>query len=184
MSRDAPHARPPRRLQIAVVGGGECSARTAALARAVGRELAAAGVVVVCGGLRGVMEAAARGAAEAGGTVLGILPGYERAHGNRYLTLAVPTGLRHARNVLVAAAGDALIALPGKQGTLAEIAFAGVLGRPVVALGAWSGMPGVVRARRPADAVRRALELAARAVRQTYGRARGSRAGGAGPGLR
>jgi len=168
VSGGAGRLRPRRPLQIAVVGGGECSRQSAAIARTVGRELAGAGAVVVCGGLGGVMEAVARGAAEGGGTVLGILPGYERTQGNPYLTLALPTGLGHARNVLVAAAGDAMIALPGKHGTLAEIAFAGVFGRPVVALGAWSRVPGVVRARHPAEAVRRALELAARARRRHY----------------
>ena len=108
------------------------------------------------------MEAVARGAAEAGGTVLGILPGYERATGNPWLTLAVPTGLAHARNVLVAAAGDALIALPGRDGTLAEIALARVLDRPVVAVGAWQGIRGIAHIRDPEAAVRRALALARR----------------------
>src|SRR6185369_11851305 len=111
---------------------------------------------------RGVMEAVARGAAERGGTVLGILPGYERATGNRWLTLAVPTGLAHARNVLVAAAGDALIALPGEDGTLSEIALARILHRPVVGVGAWRGIRGIVHARTPESAVRRALALAGR----------------------
>jgi uncharacterized protein (TIGR00725 family) len=151
-----------RRLQIAVAGGGVCTRRTATLARAVGRALAEAGAVVVCGGLGGVMEAVARGAAEAGGTVLGILPGYDRAMGNPWLTLAVPTGLAHARNVLVVAAGDALIALPGRDGTLAEIALARVLHRPVVAIGAWQGIRGIAHARGPESAVRRALALARR----------------------
>ena len=149
-----------RRLQIAVAGGGVCTRRTATLARAVGRALAEAGAVVVCGGLGGVMEAVARGAAEAGGTVLGILPGYDRATGNPWLTLAVPTGLAHARNVLVAAAGDALIALPGEDGTLSEIALARILHRPVVALGAWQGIRGITHAHSPESAVRRALALA------------------------
>jgi len=151
-----------RRLQIAVAGGGVCGPRTAALARAVGREIARAGAVLVCGGLGGVMEAAARGATEAGGTVIGILPGYEHGAGNRYLTVALPTGLGHARNVLVAAAGDALIALPGQHGTLAEVALARVLGRPAVALGRCD-VRGVVAARTPGEAVRRALALGRRA---------------------
>jgi len=150
----------PRRPQIAVAGASVCSPRTAALARAVGRALAAAGAVLVCGGLGGVMEAAARGAAEGGGTVIGILPGYDHRAANRHLTVALPTGLGHARNVLVAAAGDALIALPGGHGTLSEVALARVLGRPVVALGRRRELAGVVAARTPAEAVRRALALA------------------------
>jgi hypothetical protein len=152
-------ARPP---QIAVSGGRRCSAGTVRLARVLGRELAAAGAVVLCGGRGGVMAAVARGVREGGGTVVGLLPGYAHAAGNPYLSIVVPTGLGHARNVLVAAAGDALIAVGGSNGTLAEIALARVLARPVIALGAWRGVPGLVRARTPAEAVRHALRLVRR----------------------
>jgi uncharacterized protein (TIGR00725 family) len=151
-----------RRLQIAVSGGGACSARTARLARAVGRAVAEAGAVLVCGGRGGVMAAAARGAVEAGGEVLGLLPGYDPASGNRYCTITVPTGLGHARNVLVAAAGHAVIALDGAHGTLSEVALARVLGRPVIVLGAWRGVRGVIAARTPRDAVSRAIGAARR----------------------
>jgi len=168
-----------RRPQVAVAGGGVCTRRVRALAYAVGRGLALGGAAVVCGGLGGVMEAAARGAAEAGGLVVGLLPGTDRAAGNPHLTVAVPTGLGHARNALVAAAGDVLVALPGADGTLAEIAFARVLGRPVVVLGAWRQVRGVVRARTPAEVVRRALALAARQRAGVRGRGAG-RGGGAG----
>jgi len=130
------------------------------MARALGRELAAAGAIVVCGGLGGVMAAVARGAAERDGTVVGVLPGYDRALGNPWLDVALPTGLGHARNVLVAAAGDALIALPGESGTLSEIALARVLGRPVVVLGAWKELRGVAHARTPKEAAARAVSLA------------------------
>ena len=163
-------ARPP---QISVAGGGTCSARTARLAEAVGREIAAAGAVLVCGGLGGVMEAAARGAARRGGLVVGLLPGYRHDDGNAHLTVRLPTGLGHARNMLVAAAGDAVIALPGLHGTLAEVALARVLERPVVVLGAWRGVPGVVGARTPSAAVRQALRLV---QRKTGRRASGRRA--------
>src|SRR5206468_3170100 len=81
-----------------------------------------AGAILVCGGLGGVMEAAARGAARRGGMVVGLLPTYRHADGNAHLTVSLPTGLGHARNILVAAAGDAVIALPGLHGTLAEVA--------------------------------------------------------------
>ena len=148
-----------RPLQIAVAGGNRCSQRTARLARALGREITAAGAVLLCGGLGGVMEAVAQGAAEAGGTVIGILPGYRHDAGNRHLTVRIPTGLGYARNVLVAAAGDALIALPGAHGTLSEVAMARVLGRPVIGLGVWRDVPGVVVARTAAEAVRRAVAL-------------------------
>ena len=161
----------PRAPQISVAGGGTCSARTARLAEAVGREIAAAGAILVCGGLGGVMEAAARGAARRGGMVVGLLPTYRHADGNAHLTVSLPTGLGHARNILVAAAGDAVIALPGLHGTLAEVALARVLERPVVVLGAWGDVRGVVRARTPGAAVRQALRLA----RRTTGRRAGPR---------
>jgi hypothetical protein len=147
-------------LYITVAGGGVCSARVARRAQAIGREIAAAGAILVCGGLGGVMEAAARGAIEGGGTAVGLLPTYDRRRGSRFLTVAIPTGLGHARNVLVAAAGDALVALPGEHGTLSEMALARVLGRPVVVLGSTPRMPGTRRARTPAAAVRLAIALA------------------------
>jgi uncharacterized protein (TIGR00725 family) len=153
-----------RALQIAVSGGSVCGRRVGEQARALGRALAAGGAIVVCGGRGGVMEAVARGVREAGGLVIGLLPGYGHAEGNPWLGVAIPTGLGHARNVLVAAAGDVLVALPGADGTLSEIALARVLGRPVVVLGGRVSVRGVVRARSPEDAARRALRLA-RAVR-------------------
>jgi len=153
---------PARPVQIAVSGGGTCSRRTAGLARALGRELAAAAAVVVCGGRGGVMAAVARGVREGDGTVIGLLPGYEHGDGNPHLTIAIPTGLGHGRNVLVAAAGQALIALAGRDGTLSEIALARAIGRPVVVLGARVRLPGVVHARTAKDAVRRAIALARR----------------------
>jgi uncharacterized protein (TIGR00725 family) len=165
---------PRRPLQIAVSGGGRCSAHVARQAHELGRTLATAGAVLICGGRGGVMAAAARGAREAGGTVVGLLPSDDPGDGNPWLSVVVPTGLGHARNVLVAAAGDAVVALDGEHGTLSEIALARVLGRPVVVLGAWHGLPGVVVARTPAAAARRALALAAkrRRVRAGAGSAR------------
>jgi uncharacterized protein (TIGR00725 family) len=109
----------------------------------LGGALADAGAVIVCGGLGGVMEAVARGARRRGGVVIGVLPGYDSRSGNRYLSVAVPTGLGHGRNVVVAAAGDVLVALPGGPGTLSEIALALALGRPVIGLGAWGDIGGV-----------------------------------------
>ena len=149
-------------MYVAVCGAGVASDEEARWAEEVGRLLARASAVVVCGGLGGVMEAAARGAAESGGTVIGILPGYAHRDANRWVTVALPTGLGYARNVLVAAAGDALIALPGQHGTLSEVALARVLGRPVVTLGRKREVAGMVAARTPEEAVRRALALARR----------------------
>lgn len=150
-------------LRIGVVGAGRCSKRVERLAEGVGAAVAAAGAVVVCGGLGGVMAATARGAARAGGTVIGILPGDDAATANPWVHLPLPTGLGMARNVLVVSASEAIVALPGAAGTRSEIAFAGVLGRPVVALARGGVDPGVAAVvMEPAEAVRRALRLAAR----------------------
>lgn len=122
---------------IAVCGAGRCDDEQAAVAAECGRRLAEAGAIVVCGGLGGVMEAACRGAREAGGTTVGILPGTSRSEANPYLSVAVPTGLGEARNALIVRAADALIALYGEFGTLSEIALALKTGVPVVGIGSW-----------------------------------------------
>lgn len=158
---------PPRQqpLYVAVVGAGDADAPDVATAAEVGRMLAEAGATVVTGGLGGVMEAASRGAHEAGGVVVGILPGDDRRSANRYVTVAVPTGLGEARNTLVVRSADVVIAVGGEFGTLSEIAFARKLGIPVVGLRTWEltradGTDAdLLRARDAADAVRLALEV-------------------------
>lgn len=110
-------------LRIGVIGGGECSREAAATAREVGALIARAGAVLVCGGLGGVMEAAALGASDAGGLTLGILPGDEPRSANAGIMLAIPTGMGDARNVVIVRASDAVIAVGGAWGTLAEAAF-------------------------------------------------------------
>ena len=126
-----------RRRYAAVAGPHACDEETAALARAVGRELGKAGFTVVTGGEGGAMEHASHGAREAGGTVVGILPGTDRSRANVHADVTVVTGIGHARNLAVVASGDVLVAVGGSWGTLSEIALAGVLGRPVVALAGW-----------------------------------------------
>jgi len=123
---------------IAVVGPATCSEKQADLAEAIGRTIAERGAILVCGGRGGVMEAACRGAASAGGTTVGILPGTDVGEGNAYLTVALPTGLGEARNALVARAGQAMIAIGGSYGTLSEIALALKAGRRVIGLKTWS----------------------------------------------
>jgi len=123
---------------IAVVGPAKCIEKQAALAEAVGALIAKRRAILVCGGRGGVMEAACRGAASAGGTTVGILPGTEIGTGNQYLTIALPTGLGEARNALVATAGQAMIAIGGSYGTLSEIALALKAGRKVIGLETWS----------------------------------------------
>ncbi len=142
---------------MAVVGAHDADARLAAEAEAVGAELGRLGAVVVCGGLGGVMEAACRGAKRAGGTTLGILPGFERAAANAWVDVAVATGLGEARNALVVRASDALVAVGGGHGTLSEIALALKVGRPVIGLDSWD-IPGVVGVSSPGRAAAAALE--------------------------
>ena len=122
------------------------------VAEEVGRLLAEAGAVVVTGGLGGVMEAASKGAREAGGTTLGILPGSDRRDANPWVTVAVPTGMGEARNALVVRAADGLIAVGGEWGTLSEIALARTAGKPVAGLDSWE-LEGVDRFETPAEAV-------------------------------
>jgi uncharacterized protein (TIGR00725 family) len=122
---------------VAVVGPGEASPAETESAELVGRGLGQRGDVLVCGGLGGVMAAACRGAAHAGGTTVGILPGTERAAGNEWLTVAIPTGLGELRNGLVIRAADAVIAIGGAYGTLSEVALALKTGVPVVGLRTW-----------------------------------------------
>lgn len=126
-----------RRPVVGVMGASACDAATADLAREVGRGIAARGAVLLCGGRGGVMEAASRGAREAGGLVVGVLPGRSEAESppNPFVEVALFTGLGEGRNYLNACASDVLIAIGGGWGTLSEIALARKLGRPVVVLG-------------------------------------------------
>ncbi|MBO8127679.1 MAG: TIGR00725 family protein [Peptococcaceae bacterium] len=126
---------------IGVIGAAECSEEIARVAYEVGRGIAARGAVLICGGRGGVMEAAARGAREAGGVVIGILPGRDRSEGNPYLSFSIATGLGEARNAVIARACDALIAVSGGYGTLSEIGLALKMGKPVVGLHTWRLKP-------------------------------------------
>jgi uncharacterized protein (TIGR00725 family) len=152
---------------VAVCGSGAATPQEESVAEQVGLLLAEAGAILVCGGLGGVMDAAARGATGAGGTSVGILPGSGRAEASPHLTVSVPTGMGEARNALVVRAADALIAIAGEFGTLSEIALAIKLGKPVVGLRTWrlsaegrNVEDPIVRAGTPEEAVARALELA------------------------
>lgn len=149
-----------RRPAIGVIGAGVASAALRQVALEVGREIGARGATLVCGGRGGVMEAAAQGALAAGGHTIGIVPGYEHSTANPHIEFVIATGMGEARNVIVVASSDALIALGGEAGTLSEIALALKLGRPVVALDAWAEIPGPHRATNPQAAVELALELA------------------------
>jgi uncharacterized protein (TIGR00725 family) len=152
---------------VAVIGAGGCAqdSEIALLAEEVGRRLAESGVAVVTGGLGGVMEAASRGAAEAGGTVIGIVPGHSIEEANPHCTQVVASGVGHARNLAVVGSGEVVIAIGGEWGTLSEIGHARAIGRTVVALRSWEltgrdrmeGAPGIVPVETPEDAVAAAL---------------------------
>jgi uncharacterized protein (TIGR00725 family) len=157
------------RKYASVIGPAISDDEVTALAYELGAGLARAGFTVVTGGEKGAMEAASRGASEAGGLAVGILPGVDRTRANDYADVTIATGVGYARNLSVVASGDVVIAVGGKWGTLSEIGFAGVLGRPVVLLAGWRlehkiGLPSEVHyAENPAEAVEIASRLAAAA---------------------
>ena len=155
---------------VAVIGSAECDREVAALAEAVGREIARRGAILVCGGRGGVMAAACRGAKAEGGTTVGILPGVDRREANPYVDVPIVTGLGEARNAIVVRTADAVVAVSGGYGTLSEIGLALKMGRPVVGLGTWElghgGGPvaAVIPAGTPEQAVAQAVALAGEGV--------------------
>ena len=126
-----------RGVYVAVVGSGVASGELYEQAREVGGLVAGRGGIVVCGGLSGVMEAAARGATEEGGVAIGVLPDEDRGRANEFLSYSVATGAGQARNLAVVCSGDVVIAVGGEYGTLSEVGLALKMGRPVVSLGSW-----------------------------------------------
>ncbi len=140
-------------MYLAVVGAGNASPDVYDMAVSVGREAALRGWIVVTGGLKGVMEAAAKGAREVGGLTLGILPGGDRGDANPYIEIAVVTHMRHARNSIIAHTADAIVAVDGEYGTLSEIALGLKLKKPVVGIKTPWDIPGLVRVREPVEAI-------------------------------
>ena len=164
---------------IAVIGGESPPPEALPAAEAVGRELAQRGHAVICGGRGGVMEAACRGARQAGGHTIGVLPGPDRRDANPYVEFPIVTGLGFARNEVIVLSADALIAVDGSYGTLSEIALALAHGKPVVGLATWHLSDGagvedesIVRVAEPVEAVERAIAAAEAA---SSGSARGAR---------
>ncbi|MFY1633554.1 TIGR00725 family protein [Solwaraspora sp. WMMB335] len=134
----------PMPAYVAVIGPGDAATELERLAYRVGELLADAGAVLISGGRGGVMRASCAGAASRGGQVVGLLPGPDRAQGNEFLTVSLPTGLSEMRNFLVVNAADAVIAIGGGWGTLSEIALAQRAGKPLVALTSWTvSQPGM-----------------------------------------
>lgn len=154
------------RIFISVVGESDASQEIYPMAEEVGRLIAKAGAVLVCGGLKGVMEAAAKGARSEGGLTVGILPGSKREEANPYIDIPIITGLGYARNKLVVKTGHVVIAIGGRYGTLSEIGFALGYGIPVVGLKTWELIrgdgkvdKGIVYVRTPEEAVQTAFKL-------------------------
>ena len=145
--------------QIGVIGAGACGSEIKALAEMVGKEVAKRGGFLLCGGLGGVMEAAAYGAKQEGGTTIGILPGALRNEANPWIDIAVLSGMGHARNALIAQSSDALIAVNGEYGTLSEIALGLKMGKPVIVLESKWEIEGSHRAKSPEEAVELAFRL-------------------------
>ena len=144
------------RVNVSVIGGYRATSEQADLAYRLGGELMRSGFNLITGGRKGVMEQVARGAREARvgrrGVIVGILPGDDRLEGNDYLDVAIPTGMGYLRNGLVVLAGDAVVAVGGRAGTLSEITLAWQMERPLCILGpgGWSHIAGTrIDDRRP-----------------------------------
>ena len=142
---------------IAVIGSRNCDATLYRMAQEVGRRIAEGGAILVCGGRRGIMEAACRGAAEGNGISVGILPGNDIADANDYVTVPIASGIGLARNFIIVRSATAAIAIGGQYGTLSEIAYCLQLGVPVVSLRSWD-IEGVIPVETPAQAVDLALQ--------------------------
>lgn len=150
-----------RHRLVGVIGAGQASPQGLASARELGRLLAQGGATIICGGLGGIMAAACQGARDAGGETIGLLPGGDAGAANPFVTLAIPTSLGHARNVLIAQAAEVLVAVEGEYGTLSEIAIALKLAKPVLSLGSWPQVPGLQPVANAQEAAARVLELLA-----------------------
>jgi uncharacterized protein (TIGR00725 family) len=153
--------------KISVIGGSRISKNSMFydLAYQVGKNIARKSAILVCGGLGGVMEAACMGAKEAGGLTIGILPSTDESTANNWVDIKIPTGLGHARNILVVLSGDAVIAIDGATGTLTEIGYALTYNKPLIGINTWSlkpygdiHTPGIITAQSAEEAVRVALE--------------------------
>ena len=146
------------RQPVAVIGPGDANEAECAAAYAVAHALAAAGMVIICGGRGGVMAAAARGATDAGGMAVGILPEEDDSNANEWLSVAVPTGMGEMRNAIIARSGVCLVAIGSNMGTLSEMAMGLKWGKPVFAMLGGIELPGAVRAGDVGDMLGKVLE--------------------------
>lgn len=154
---------------ISVIGGSTCTPAVRAQAEELGREIAVHNAVLVCGGLYGVMEAVCKGASKAGGLTIGLLPGDDRRNANKYVSIAIPTGMGIARNALVVKSGQVVIAVEGHYGTLSETGLALAEHIPVISLGSWEFFrqgkkdKKIIYTDSPRDAVEKALAAVVKA---------------------
>ncbi len=146
-----------KKIRIGVIGGSKPDTKSRQVAFNVGQLIAEKGAILICGGLSGVMEAASRGAKQAGGLTLGILPGNSPQDANPYIDIAIATGLGYSRNSLVAMNSDVIIAVDGQYGTLTEIAYGRIYGKKIIGLGTWD-IEGVIKAESAEEAVNMALK--------------------------
>ncbi len=143
---------------VGVIGGHECNKEVEQLARSLAKKLAKVVGILVSGGLSGVMKAVCQGFKAGGGVTIGIIPGYDKSSANKYVDIVIPTGLGLARNVLVVKSADVVIALPGKAGTLSEIAYCLQFGIPIISLKSWD-IPGVIKVKTADQAIKCAEKI-------------------------
>ncbi len=146
-----------KKIRIGVIGGSKPDAKSRQIAFKVGQLIAEKGAILICGGLSGVMEEASRGAKQAGGMTIGILPGNSPQDANPHIDVAIATGLGYGRNSLVAMNSDVIIAINGQFGTLTEIAYGSIYGKKIIGLGTWD-IEGVIKAESAEEAVNLALK--------------------------
>ncbi len=147
-----------QKITISVIGGHKIDNKVEHIAHEIGKIIAEVGAVLICGGLGGTMEACAKGSREAGGLTIGLLPGREKSDANPFIDIALPTSIGYARNAMVACSADIVVALPGSHGTLSEICYALVYGRPVIDLGNWN-REGMIKVKDVKEGEQRIKEL-------------------------
>ena len=147
-----------QKITISVIGGHDINAEVEQLAHDIGNIIAKVDAILVCGGLYGSMEAAARGCKEGGGLTIGLLPGRAKSEANPYIDIALPTSIGYARNAIVACSADIVVALPGSHGTLSEICYSLVFNRPVIDLGRWN-REGMIKVKNIKEAEKKIREL-------------------------
>jgi len=159
-----------RRPIVAVVGAGRASEAARDAARRVGEAVARSGAVLICGGLGGVMEAAALGAKQAGGVTLGVLPGPDTSQANPFIDYAIATNMGQARNAVIVQTADAVVSVHGGYGTLSEIALALKAGKPVFCIHPPCEVPGARIVESPQEAAERAVAAARERVESSEGK--------------